>query len=145
MEDLHEQQIKHYEQVSRRGLDCKCSSETPGDIIRFLLLSFGRIILVLSHQSSQRNYNAHSFGIRHCDGMWINLWFPTSIWKDRVTKKEAEHWLEKKGQRKKSTLAWTCDMDGPPAQTTASTVLRGYGIQVRIRSASTETDSILTR
>ena len=38
-------------------------------------------------------------------------------------------------QRKKTTLAWSCDMDGPPVHTTVSTVLGGFEIQERIRSA----------
>lgn len=47
-------------------------------------------------------------------------------------------------ERKKTMMAWLCDIDGPLAQTTASTVLGGYRIQVRIRLANTET-CILTR
>jgi len=37
-------------------------------------------------------------------------------------------------QRKETVLAWLCDMEGPPAQTTAGTVLGGSGIQEMTRS-----------
>jgi len=34
-----------------------------------------------------------------------------------------------------TALAWSCDMDGPAAHTTASTVLGGSRIEERTRSA----------
>ena len=53
-----------------RGFDCRCSSETPRYVIRFPLSSGSRVILVLLPETSQRNYSAHCFGVKHYGWMW---------------------------------------------------------------------------